>query len=255
MNKYKEYAKNIYTQNGDDGIIEKLFEELDIKNGVCVEFGAWDGIFISNIYNLWKNKGFNGILIESDRDKFLELHENTKNFKNVEIFNTFISYKVDSEDCLDNVLSKSRFNLNDDNYALLSIDIDSADYYIFKSIEKHRPKIIICETNTDYKINQPHASLHGGCSLYSLNELAKQKNYELIFHNGNGYFVRQDIYEKIKFDKTLEELFCDTPVVQGFYQKLNKEGKKINEIYWLSEEYKKIYKLEQEFCLNYRGDK
>ncbi len=46
---YLEYAKNYITQNGEDGIIEKLFHDLGIEGGSVVEFGAWDGVFISNV--------------------------------------------------------------------------------------------------------------------------------------------------------------------------------------------------------------
>ena len=60
---YLKYAKNLYSQNGEDGIIEKILDDLDIKKGIVIEFGAWDGIYISNIYNLWKYGNFNGILI------------------------------------------------------------------------------------------------------------------------------------------------------------------------------------------------
>ena len=70
---YFKYAKNIFSQNGDDGIIEKIFEHLKINDGVVVEFGAWDGIYLSNVYNLWKNKNFSALLIESDEGKANEM--------------------------------------------------------------------------------------------------------------------------------------------------------------------------------------
>jgi len=56
MNEYIKYGKNIFTQFGEDGIIEKLFSDLKINNGIVVEFGAWDGIYLSNVYNLWRYK-------------------------------------------------------------------------------------------------------------------------------------------------------------------------------------------------------
>ena len=53
---YVEYAKNVYTYNGDDGIIEKIFEDVGIESGIVCEFGVWDGLYICVTRNLWKNR-------------------------------------------------------------------------------------------------------------------------------------------------------------------------------------------------------
>ena len=43
-----KYRKNIFSQFGEDGIIEKIFSILPNTCKWCVEFGAWDGKHISN---------------------------------------------------------------------------------------------------------------------------------------------------------------------------------------------------------------
>ena len=65
---YKTYSKNIYSQNGEDGIVEELLKRLNINNGWVCEFGAWDGINLSNTFNLVK-KGFDAVFIEGDVNK------------------------------------------------------------------------------------------------------------------------------------------------------------------------------------------
>ena len=52
---YNKFKKNIYSQNGEDGIIEELIKRLEIKNLEVCEFGAWDGKLYSNTFNLVKN--------------------------------------------------------------------------------------------------------------------------------------------------------------------------------------------------------
>ena len=59
-----DFHKNIYSQNGEDGIIEKLVSVLKIGSGFFVEFGAWDGKHWSNSYNLYQN-GWHGCLPHS----------------------------------------------------------------------------------------------------------------------------------------------------------------------------------------------
>ena len=47
------YKKNIFSQNGEDGIIEEIFKRLnDVSDKKCCEFGAWDGKHLSNTCNL-----------------------------------------------------------------------------------------------------------------------------------------------------------------------------------------------------------
>jgi hypothetical protein len=58
-NELLKYKKNIFSQSGEDGIIKEVFKRLEISNVKldknCYEFGAWDGIHLSNTYNLIKN--------------------------------------------------------------------------------------------------------------------------------------------------------------------------------------------------------
>lgn len=240
MTDYSKYAKNIFTQNGEDGIIEKLLEELNINNGVCVEFGAWDGVYLSNVYNLWRYKGYKAILIEDDQQKFLELKENTKNFKNTQAIKCHVVPDENDKNSLDNILERCELFCEKD-YTLLSIDVDSCDYYIFKSIKKYFPKIIICETNTSFSPQQEYVSYNNGCSLLSLKKLAEEKNYKLIFHNGNAFFLRNDIFADLqKQEPELESIFSDTSKVNNFYQKINENGNIQEQPYYLSKKYKEL---------------
>ena len=69
-NKLKQYAENKHSQFGEDGIIQKVFEVLpDQKEKWCVEFGAWDGKFLSNTHELIANHNWKGVLIEGNKKK------------------------------------------------------------------------------------------------------------------------------------------------------------------------------------------
>ena len=49
-----KYASNNTSQNGEDGVIKRLFELLPCskKRRYCVDVGAWDGVHLSNTYSL-----------------------------------------------------------------------------------------------------------------------------------------------------------------------------------------------------------
>nr|VFK56242.1 MAG: hypothetical protein BECKTUN1418F_GA0071002_10832 [Candidatus Kentron sp. TUN]VFK61659.1 MAG: hypothetical protein BECKTUN1418D_GA0071000_115613 [Candidatus Kentron sp. TUN]VFK62495.1 MAG: hypothetical protein BECKTUN1418E_GA0071001_10812 [Candidatus Kentron sp. TUN] len=61
-----EYRRNVYSQTGEDGIIEKILDIIPRNDKWCVEFGAWDGSFLSNTRHLIEHKGFSAVLIEAE---------------------------------------------------------------------------------------------------------------------------------------------------------------------------------------------
>lgn len=244
---YLKYAKNIYTQNGEDGIIEKILEELEITSGICVDIGSWDGIYLSNIYNLWRYKGFNAVLIEGDRNKALESLQLVQKFDNVEVMNCMVSSDPDSQLSLENLIEKSSFDFSDDNYVILNIDVDGDDYNIMKCVDKYRPIIIIVETCTDYNGTEKVVVSDGpfiwgvsGASLASLQELGETMGYKLICSTGNAFFVREDYVEKLKsYDKNLtsEDLYLDSHTVQTFLQTVDSEQNLNESVYYFQTSY------------------
>jgi len=86
---YSIYHKNIYSQNGEDGIVEELLKRLEIENGWICEFGAWDGIYLSNTFNLTQ-KGFHSVFIESDKDKYQDLLTTVKKYPHIIPINKYV---------------------------------------------------------------------------------------------------------------------------------------------------------------------
>jgi hypothetical protein len=224
---YKNYRKNIFSDNGEDGVIQKLFEDLEIRNGVVCEFGAWDGFVSSNTANLWKNKDFSAVLIESNVQRFAQLKENTKNFLNVECYNYSVSFDQSDSNSIDNILDKSNLLITDTSFALMSIDIDSCDYYIFESITKYLPKVIILETSSGYRPGHEFFSYTDGCSLTSARLLAEKKGYILVCHTGNAIFVRNDLAIKLPDWNFNEENLYTSPeehIIWTSSKEAQKEG-------------------------------
>ena len=47
-----DYASNSYSQAGEDGVIAKILAMLPENDHWCVEFGASDGLVLSNVRRL-----------------------------------------------------------------------------------------------------------------------------------------------------------------------------------------------------------
>jgi len=200
-----KYKKNIFSQNGEDGIIEFLINMLNIKssNNWCCEFGAWDGKKFSNTYNLILNKNWKSVLIESDKKRFEDLkitRKNLSNPSNVLIYNEMIHYLPKKGKTLDNILSKTSIPKDFD---ILSIDVDGPDYHIWKSLTNYQPKIVIIEHSGLSKyIIQREGAIHkkeqdGSTSFLPMRELGISKGYVLLVDTGNLIFLRKDLYMKI----------------------------------------------------------
>ncbi len=190
-----KFEKKIYSQFGEDGIIQEIIKRVGEKNldKWCVEFGAKDGISDSNTYNLIKNLDYNAVLIEGDKKFFNELKSNIKTDKVVKI-NKFVSFEGSNK--LENILQNTKIPKNFD---FLSIDIDGCDYHIFEQLELFTPKIICIEFNHMIPnevefVQSKNFAFKQGCSPKSLVNLAKLKNYHLVANTlTNLFFVHENI--------------------------------------------------------------
>lgn len=202
--KINDYANNLYSQFGEDGIISKIFEIIKPEFNSCIEFGAWDGIHLSNTASLWKHQNWKAILIESDKERFENLKNTTP--ANCICLNEF----VDSEkNTLDYILEKNNIDKNID---FLSIDIDGNDYHILNSLQL-KPKVIAIEYNPTipYWLNC-HGELNSnlGASPTAIENLAKEKGYFLVAATDvNMFFVKKEYsYLFNQFNTNLSDLIC-----------------------------------------------
>lgn len=153
----KKYGCNVYSQNGEDGIIEEVVKR--VKGSVAVEFGAADGYYCSNTAVLracgWKVYMY-------------DLHE----------LPGLVEFKQITPE-----------NVNElPECDLLSIDIDGNDYAVWKAY-KGKPKVVIIEINSSLNPDVHHFSLDHGSSFVTMNELAESKGYFLLCHTGNCIYV------------------------------------------------------------------
>ena len=199
----REYRKNVYSQNGEDGVIAEICGRLDIRTGALVEFGAWDGIAMSNSYHLLE-QGWSGVMIEGHEHRFPELQANCAKFDDrVTTLQSYVA--IEGSDSLDNLLAKTDLKRE---FELLSIDIDSFDWHIWHSLQNYQPKIVVIEINSAVPVGvyRTHRDLDlmpldrrmSGSSFSSTVALGKSKGYTPVCHTGNVIFVRDDLVDALQ---------------------------------------------------------
>jgi len=192
---FLKYRKDFYSQNGEDGILEKLIHILKIKKPYMCEFGAWDGINSSNTFYLLNKYSGKAIYIEGNKKKFEELLNNSKIYKGIYPINSYVD---NCQNKLDKILLKTFLKKDFD---ILSIDIDGDDLNIWKSLRIYKPKIVVIEINSGIKpgifqINKKCLNKQGN-SFTSTLKVGIEKGYTLLCHTGNLIFLKNEYLKKI----------------------------------------------------------
>jgi hypothetical protein len=192
---FNQYRKNVFSQNGEDGVLAEILNRLQISTGSCVEFGAWDGKFLSNTYNLVK-QGWQAIYIEGDATKYEDLKRTCAEHPNlIHPIRAFVGY--DGANSLDGLLAPTKLARD---FELLSIDVDSTDFQIWAALKNYQPKIVVIEINSSIEpgILQVHRDEHiAGSSFSSTLRLGREKGYRLVCHTGNMIFVEESLVPKL----------------------------------------------------------
>jgi hypothetical protein len=216
-----KHAKVVTSQDGEDGTIAKIFEVLGVKSGWCVEFGAWDGHRDSNTWNLVKNLGWKAVYIEPHPDGFAALKRNYADVADVHCINDII--EVEGPRSLDATLARTPLPKEFD---FLVIDVDGMDYFIWRSLQNYRPKIVSIEFNryiqADVNFHKwNNEQVEASASLAALADLAKEKGYDLIAVVGNNAFMaRADLYPKFNIPDnrpiSMFQNMRETKLFQGY---------------------------------------
>lgn len=169
---------NSYSQCGEDGVLDAIFHVMGAANRWCCECGAADGMFFSNTRKLIE-EGWTGVLIEGDEGEFSRLVENSKPFGDrVKLMHTY----VDRERRLDDILRGYDAPVDID---LMVIDVDGQDYYLWNSMLRYRPRVVVIEYNaiTDDPWFCPPLGEPGQAGPFAIHRLATGKLYDLVWKN------------------------------------------------------------------------
>lgn len=188
---YESFKRNVYSQTGEDGLIEYFLNRLGIETGYFVEFGAWDGKHLSNCAYL-AEKGWSGCFIEGDSTRFLDLVRNYGDNSRIDQVNCFVT--PEGPQSLDAILTGIGAPKRID---VLSIDIDGYDYAIWEHLSLFEPMLVVVEYNPTIPANvvhiqDEHDQTCFGNSLAAFWELGKAKGYKLVATSDwNGFFIRE----------------------------------------------------------------
>jgi hypothetical protein len=213
------WAADVFSQTGEDGIIDRILTIIGERDNWAVEFGAWDGLHFSNCANLFRNKDYSGVFVEANPVKYKDLLANYEKYPKVKALNTFVGFGP--KDNLDVLLAGIPIP---QNFDFLSIDIDGNDYHVWNAITKLRPKLIVVEfnptipTEVDY-VQEADPRVQRGSSITGLTRLGKEKGYELVCCTPwNGFYVDAKYFPKFQIpDNSVRNLRRDLSLITHLF--------------------------------------
>ena len=228
---FNEYEFKVFSQFGEDGLIQFLIKNLNISSKTFIEFGV-ENYEEANTRFLLENNNWSGLIIDSSK-------ENIEHIKNQNYFWKYNLKAIKEFITKENINNMIKKNMSEVDIGILSIDIDGNDYWIWNEIEVIKPDIVIIEYNArlgsklsltiPYKSNfnrmKNSKTNNYGASLNALNKLAEKKGYNLVGTNSNGnnaFFVHKDKIQNTKI-KTKQPSQCFN--LNSFSEDKDKAGK------------------------------
>ncbi len=204
----KKAEFKVFSQWGDDGIIQFLISRINISKEYFVEFGV-ENYTEANTRFLLMNNNWSGLVMDGSAAHVEYIKKDP------------IYWKYDLKAAQAFITSENINRLLDeaevpDRIGILHIDIDGNDYWIWQKIERVKADIVIVEYNSlfgdqrpitipykaDFNRTQAHFSnLYFGCSVPALCDLAKEKGYSFVGCNSagnNAYFVLTEKLGELK---------------------------------------------------------
>lgn len=199
---FSGHERQVFSQNGEDGILLHIFEKIGTTNKRFVEIGA--GGLENNTNNLFFNFGWAGFWIDMDEIAMERLASFVaRNYPELRDRYRIHIGKVLPES-VDSLIADYCRGKDPD---LLTIDVDSFDAQVLAAITSVRPRVLACEYNAafglrsvrvpfspDFSRSRYHRYYYGA-SLTALTKIATDKGYSLIgcdSYGVNCFFVRND---------------------------------------------------------------
>ncbi|HRF94366.1 MAG TPA: hypothetical protein PLZ51_04190, partial [Aggregatilineales bacterium] len=192
---------SVFSQTGEDGIIQFLLAHIPHISKTFVEFGV-ENYVESNTRFLLKQGYWRGLIMDGSQTAIDYIHQDEISWRyDLTAIQAFIT-----KENINTLITGAGFS---GEIGILSVDIDGNDYWVWDAITAIQPTMVICEYNAtfgaDHAITIPYqadftrtkahfSNLYFGASLPALCHLAEQKGYDFVGCNhigSNAFFIKK----------------------------------------------------------------
>ena len=202
----KDVEYSVFSQFGDDGIIDWIVQKIPSIEKKFIEIGVQDS-WESNTRFLLKSENWSGVLIDSSKNDINKIKTQRIYWQHdIKAYQLMVN-----KDNINNFLTKN-LKPSFKNVGLLSIDIDGVDYWILEQLDVIKPTIVVCEYNSLFgnihkisvlydenfeRTKKHYSNLYFGASIKALISLMEKKGYNFLGTNSagiNAYFLKSDLF-------------------------------------------------------------
>jgi hypothetical protein len=209
-------SMSIFSESDEDGLLLYIFSKIGFGNKICIDIGGGTGLIGSNTANLFLNHRFTGLIFEGEKNNAEALHKVYSSKKATKHFPPKIICEYVTSKNINDLIEVNGIKGKID---LLSIDIDSIDYWIWEAITIIEPNVVIVEVQCILNENESKTvppnfkdtiferidnkiyGIYNSASLTAFNKLAIKKGYSLVATSQLGFnavFIKnQFINEKL----------------------------------------------------------
>jgi len=203
VGRLNSYEFNVFSQSGQDGIIEEILRRVGTTNKLCVEFGVGAGGGFENNSTYLLAQGWKGCWIEADRAAVERIRQQMEFLISAGRLKLLLStVTVANISGLFEQLEVPK------EFDLLSMDIDSFEFWVWRALSSYRPRVIVVEYNSflpasaDWVLPyEPNVvlkagSIEFGASLKAFARLGEEIGYRLVgcdLTGSDAFFVRDDL--------------------------------------------------------------
>ncbi len=211
------YEYSFLSQNGEDGIIRWLFDQIGFRTRTFLEFGFSAGE--NNSLRLMMKERFGGLFIDANERQVRHFHKVAQGLgiNQVKAANAFLTLEN-----LEPTIQKEGLEGEID---FMSIDVDGNDYWFWEKLAVVRPRVACIEFNSflgpDVSVSMPYDptfdrfekhpyGAYFGASLKAMENLGKRKGYRLVACDSNGinaFFLDSNCSAAGIKTKTAEEAY------------------------------------------------
>lgn len=188
-----EFEFSEFSQNGEDGVIEAIFQEIGVTNRVAVEIGAASGS--QNNTRRLLEAGWRGIWVEGNASLAAQAEDLS------DALDLYVLGQMVGPNNIDALLLEAETPAVPD---ILSLDIDGDDLRVLRVVlGNYSPRVIIHEINSEHRFmwamgprsSQWAEDWNYGASLGAFGTLLVSKGYKLVHVDSmgvNAFWVRID---------------------------------------------------------------
>lgn len=214
---FKNTGFKLFSQFEEDGLLLYVFALIGMNNKLFIEFGSDDGIN-SNSANLYFNHDFTGLFLDGNEKAINRGRYFFRKHPNPHVKQPIFKRALIKAENINELIRSAGI---EGEIALLSIDIDGNDYWVWKAIEVVSPQVVIIETHNEFGMNDiivpydpdyfypgKHPTYHGA-SPVAMTKLANKKGYRLIGANELGFnfiYLRNDLLQGVLPEVTVASL-------------------------------------------------